>query len=134
MQLISEIVQTEPRDRPADFGGVNGRRGHSEKSRTRSRMEAQWDLQQLSCLEPDVSSDDVTEAMEVAKDAGFDVLEAADSVLTKKLLLQDIAVAMSSEDAGRVQALCAMAGHAGLLSARLARWMLLQRRFTTAAV
>ena len=68
-----------------------------------------------------MSSDDVTEAMEVAKDAGFadDVLEAADSILTKKLLLQDIAVAMRSEDAGRVQALCAMAGHAGLLSARL---------------
>ena len=93
-----------------------------QKSRKRSRMlEARWDLQQLSCLEPDVSSDDLREAMEVAKDAGVadDVLEAADNILTKKLLLEDIAVAMRSLDAGKVQTLCAMAEHAGLPSARL---------------
>ena len=90
-----------------------------QKSRERSRMlEARWEVQQLSCLEPDVCSSDLREAMELAKDAGVadDVLQAADRILQQKMLLEDIARAMRSEDAGKVQALCAMAEYAGLPS------------------
>ena len=88
-----------------------------QKSRKRSRMlEARWEVQQLSCLESDVCSSDLREAMELAKDAGVadDVLQAADRILQQKMLLEDIARAMRSEDAGKVQALCAMAEYAEL--------------------
>ena len=89
------------------------------KSRKRSRMlDARLEVQQLSSLEPDVHSSELMEAMELAKDAGVadDVLQDADRILQQKMLLEDIAGAMRSQDAGQVQALCAMAEHARLPS------------------